>query len=103
MLPLPSTNQRVVARAMPRSERLDQGSPIDTRQYDASYASQTRNALTPPLPSTNQQVATQVIPCAPPSATSAKHHHETLMNNKPGNTKKSRTKGASKENKKTNN
>jgi len=98
MLPLPSTNQRVVAQAMPCSERLDQGSPIDTRQYNASYGSQTRDALTPPLPSTNQQVATQVIPHAPPSATSAKHHHETLMKDKPGNTKKSRMKGASKEN-----
>ena len=98
MLPLPSTNQRVVAQAMPCSERLDQGSPIDTRQYNASYVSQTHDALTPPLPSTNQQVATQVIPRAPPSATSAKHHHETLMKDKPGNTKKSRMKGASKEN-----
>jgi hypothetical protein len=81
---------------MPCSERLNQGSPVDRHQYDVSQA---RHALTPPLPSTNQQVAAQAILHVPPSATSAKCHHETPTKDKPGNAKKkSHTKGASKEN-----
>jgi len=91
-----TTNGCGAGNAMFRTSRS--GSPIDTRQYNASYVSQTRDAFDATTASTNQQVATQVIPVHHLLRPPLKHHHETLMKDKPGNTKESRMKGASKEN-----